>query len=267
MTPQRGAEDIWREYDAMEQRLTAPLSERLLDLAKLRPGMRVLDLATGRGEPAIAAAHRVAPDGRVLGIDASQAMLDLARARADREGVTILELSAVNAESLAGVPHAHFHATLSRWGLMYFADPVRALVAARRAMVAGGVLVAALWTDRAPYYTLPRRLLEAYAPFQPLDPEAPGTFRFASRERTRRDLAAAGFTIDHEEEHDVPVMEVKTGAELVAWCRAFGLDRLLQPLPEATQRAWETDLMREGETLRSNGVIRLGGVTRLVVAR
>ena len=65
---------------------------------------------------------------------------------------------------------------------------------------------------------------------------------------------------------DVPVMEAKTGAALVAWCRDFGLNRLLKALPEATQRAWERDLVREGEALRSDGVIRLGGVTRLVVA-
>jgi ubiquinone/menaquinone biosynthesis C-methylase UbiE len=53
------AEEIWRKYDAVEQRLRAPLSERMLDLANHQPGMRVLDIATGRGEPAVRAAHRV----------------------------------------------------------------------------------------------------------------------------------------------------------------------------------------------------------------
>ena len=61
-------EEIWRRYDAVESRLTAPLSERMLDLAGIRPGMRVLDLATGRGEPALRAARRVAPDGFVVGV-------------------------------------------------------------------------------------------------------------------------------------------------------------------------------------------------------
>ena len=68
-------EDIWRRYDAIESRLTTPLSERMLDLAGLQAGMHVLDLATGRGEPALRAAARVSSQGSVLGIDLSGAML------------------------------------------------------------------------------------------------------------------------------------------------------------------------------------------------
>jgi len=87
MTAQRpllSAEEVWQAYDAMEARLTAPLSERMLELARVGPGMRVLDLATGRGEPAIPAAHRVGPSGSVLGIDISASMLAMARLRADQ---------------------------------------------------------------------------------------------------------------------------------------------------------------------------------------
>jgi len=66
-------EALWRRFDAMELRLTAAVSERMLELANLAPGMRVLDLATGRGEPAIRAAHCVGETGHVLGIDLSEA--------------------------------------------------------------------------------------------------------------------------------------------------------------------------------------------------
>ena len=59
-------EEVWREYDETELRLTAPLSERMMDLARLGPGMRVLDLATGRGEPAVRVARRVAPGNVIL---------------------------------------------------------------------------------------------------------------------------------------------------------------------------------------------------------
>ena len=72
-------EEIWRQYDAIESRLTAPLSERMLDLAGLQRGMHVLDLATGRGEPALRAASRVGSQGSVLGVDLSGAMLRMAR--------------------------------------------------------------------------------------------------------------------------------------------------------------------------------------------
>ena len=97
-------EQVWRRYDGIEQRLTASLSERMLDLAALRPGMRVLDLATGRGEPAVRAAHRVGPAGSVLGMDHSEAMLHMAAERVALEGLSNLALNVANIESLERVP-------------------------------------------------------------------------------------------------------------------------------------------------------------------
>lgn len=264
MPPHRSIEAIWRAYDDDEQRLSAPLSERMLALAGLAPGMRVLDIASGRGEPAIRAARRVGPTGSVLGIDLSASMLDMARARAAAEGVTNLELRVGDAEALDEVPPAHFHAALARWCLMYMDAPVAALAAIRRALVPGAPLVGAVWTERAPYYTLPRRLLAAYRPIPEVDPTAPGVFHYADEGRLRRDLAAAGWTVQHVEEMDVAVMAARSGAELVAWTRAFGMARLLEGLPEEMQAAWERDLVAAAPW--SDGVVRLGGVTRIVVA-
>lgn len=230
--------------------------------------MRVLDLATGRGEPAIPAARRVGPSGSVLGIDLSESMLAMARERAAREGITNLELRVMNAASLDGIPATYFDATLVRWGLMYMDSPVDALVGARRAMVPGGVLVAAVWVEpeRVPYFTFPRRVLEKYRPVPPIDLAAPGTFYYAEHERLKRDLDRAGLRIEHVEELELPVMEAETAPELIAWVRAFGLARLLNDLPEQTQRAWEEDLVKEAEALRKDGFFWLGGVTRIVIA-
>lgn len=254
MVPRRvlTVEEVWRKYDRTEARLTRPISERMVDLAGLRPGMSILDLATGRGEPAILAAHRVAPGGYVLGIDCSASMLEMAQERASMEDASNLELRALNAESLDGVPTAHFHATLVRWGLMYMDLPVAALTAARHAMVRHGVLVAAVWAEpeRVPYFTLPRRVLEKYRPLPQIDPDAPGTFRYADPDRLYRDLLRAGFRIDRAEKMDVPVMEAETGSDLIEWARAFGLTRLLNDLPSEMQLAWENDLVRAVEPLR-----------------
>ena len=179
-----------------------------------------------------------------------------------------LDLRAISAGSLDGVPTAHFHATLARWGLMYLDAPIAALSAARRAMVPDGVLVAAVWAEpeRVPYFTLPRRLLAKYVALPPIDLDAPGTFHYADPGRLQRDLAAAGFTVEHVEEQEIDVMEATTGAELVAWTRAFGLTRLLHGLSGEIQKAWEADLVKETEPLRRGGLLRLGGVTRIVVA-
>ena len=241
----------------------------MLDLAGLRPGMRVLDLATGRGEPAVRAAHRVGPCGLVVGVDLSEGLLQIARERAGREGVSNLDLRVLNAERLEGIPLGYFDATLARWCLMYFDSPIAALSAARAVMVPGGILVAAVWAEpeRVPYFTLPRRVLAKYKTLPPIAPEAPGAFRYADMETLQRDFAAAGFTIDRVEEMDVAVMETESGAEVVTWTRAFGLTRLLNEFPEEVQLAWEADLVNEAELLRQeDGRIRLGGVTRIVVA-
>lgn len=266
--PNQTPEELWRIYDATERRLTASVSERMLDLARLAPGMRVLDLATGRGEPAVRAAQRVAPNGTVFGVDMDEGVLRLARERATREGVSNLELRAANAATLDGLPRSHFDVTLSRWGLMYFDAPVAALAAARSAMRPGGTLVAALWAepDRVPYVTLPRLVLARFAPVPAIDPEAPGPFRFADLGRITRDFRAAGFAVAHVEERVVDVMEATSAAELIAWCRAFGLDRLLAPLPDSVAQAWEAAMAEEAESRLASDVIRLGGVTRLVVA-
>ena len=147
--------------------------------------------------------------------------------------------------------------------------PIAALVNACGALLPTGVLVAALWAEpeRVGYFTLPRRLLARYRQLPAFDPEAPGTFRYATLEQVERDFARAGFSLEHVEEMEVPVFEAPTGAELVAWVRAFGLAQLLNGLPEDDQRAWQRDFLTEVERGRTGGLVRLGGVTRIVVAR
>jgi SAM-dependent methyltransferase len=260
-------EEVWRVYDPIEQRLTAGLSSRMCALAGLTPGMDVLDLATGRGEPAICAAHCVGPAGRVLGIDMSEAMLGMARERAEREHVDNLEFRVARADQLTALPKQHFHATLARWAFMYFDAPALALSAAHQAMLPGALLVAALWAEpaRVPYFSLPRRVLAEYTHVPEVNCELPGTFYYAESGRFERDALAAGFSIEHSEELAVDVMEARTDAELVAWARTFGMNRLLEGLPDATQRDWERGLVQGAKAYARDGMIRLGGVTRLVV--
>ena len=263
------AEAIWRRYDEVESRLTAPVSERMLDLCDLRPGMRVFDIATGRGEPALGAARLVGPQGLVLGVDLSDALLQMAREKANREGLSNLDLRAGNAESTKDIPGDYFHAVTARWGLMYMAAPVAALANARRALLSGGILVAAFWAEpqRVPYFTLPRRLLERYRQLPIIDPEAPGIFRYAELGRIVRDLNQAGFVLEHVEEMETAVFEAATASELLAWVRAFGLTQLLQELPEKDRLAWEQEFIDAMELGRTGGLMSLGGVTRIVCAR
>lgn len=261
-------ETLWREYDAMEARLTAAVSERMLELSGLRVGDRVLDVAAGRGEPAIPAALRVGPGGSVLGIDLSSSMLKMARERARERGITNLDLRVMDAESLEGIAKESFDAVLARWCVMYFANPERAIARAYSALRPGGRLVAAVWAEpeRVEYVSLPRELLARRVELPAIDARAPGTFRFARPGDLEDMLRAVGFTIQGSEELETAVMEVDTGERLVRWCKTFGMNRLLSALPDSIRREWERDLLAAGDRLRRDGKIRLGGTTRIVVA-
>lgn len=262
-------EEFWSRHDAIEARLSAPLSERMLDLAGLRPGMRVLDLATGRGEPALRAAHRVAPGGAVLGVDADPGVLRLASEAAVQQGVHNLDLRVASAEALDDLPARSFDAVTCRWGLMYMSEPAAALRHVARALADDGRFVASLWAqpERVAWHTLPRQLLVRHRLLPPFAPDAPGPFRFADPERTARDFAACGLGIEHSEDLHVDVFEAATLPEVLEWVRALGLQTLLQGLPAETVRCWEDDLGAALERGRTDGMFRLGGTTRLVVAR
>lgn len=262
--------EAWQRYDDDERRLAAHVSERMLDLAGLRPGSRVLDIATGRGEPALRAAARVAPDGFVVGTDISDGMLDLARARMAAERITNLALHVTDGETLAGVPEQAFDAALCRWGLMFFGRPREALRSARRRLRPGGLLVAALWAEPASvsWWAMPRQVLARHVRLPPVDLAAPGPFHYADTATLRADLAAAGFAFEHEEDIATAVMEAATPDDLVAWCLAFGLAGVLARQPESVGAAWRHEMRTEAERYReADRLYRLGGLSRLVVAR
>lgn len=120
------------------------VSRRMLELAGVQPGDRVLDIATGIGEPALLAASRVGPAGRVVATDLSSRMLDIARERAAALALTNVQFMEADAERL-DFPDGSFDAVLWRWGLTDLPDPLDTLVAIRRMLAPGGAFVTAVW--------------------------------------------------------------------------------------------------------------------------
>lgn len=261
---------IVRRFDEMETRLTAPVSERMLDLAGLRPGMRVLDVASGMGEPSLRAAQRVGPSGFVLGTDLVDGMLEVAREKARALGLANIELRAGDAETLE-LPERSFDVVTVRWALMYMPRPERALEQMARALRPAGLLVFACWGgfEQVEYAALPRRTVARFRPLPPMEPDAPSVFRFADPERLRPLLTGSGFALEHVEAMHVPVMEAEDGAGVARWIRDFGgpVAKLVEELPPETQRAWEEEVVRECEPYRVGNKVQLGGVTWLGVAR
>jgi SAM-dependent methyltransferase len=258
-----------RNHD-MESRLTAPVSERMLDLARIGPGLRVLDVASGMGEPSLRAARRVGPSGFVLGTDLVDGMLEAAREQARAQALSNIEFRAVDAEALE-LPEQSFDVATVRWGLMYMPRPERALERIWRALRPSALLVCACWAgpEQVEYASLPRKCLARFRQLPPTEPDSPGTFRYSDPEHLRATLARSGFAMEHLEAMHVPVMEAADGAGVVRWIRDFSrsLAKLVEELPPEAQRAWEEEVARECEHHRVGGKVLLGGVTWLAVAR
>src|SRR5688572_14379349 len=192
----------WPVFEASAQRL----SNRLVELAGVEAGARVLDVATGIGEPALTAARRAGSTGSVLGVDLAPMMIAIARER-ERELRAKLPLLAPttfeerDAERL-GLPDASFDAATCRWGVMLMRDPVAALEGMRRALVSRGRVAVAVWGVPAtvPFITLTDRIAEEELGMQPLPLDAPGPMRLGQRGTLAKQLTAAGF-LDVTEEY------------------------------------------------------------------
>ena len=132
------------------------LSDKLVDLVGLRSGSKVLDVATGIGEPAVTAARRVQPSGKVLATDISPEMLAIARERAEKLVLQhIIEFRESDAESLK-LPDKSFDAVLCRLGLMFLPNLPNALRIFYNALVPSGKIAAAVWPalDKVPTINL-----------------------------------------------------------------------------------------------------------------
>ncbi len=116
----------WRKWWQTFEQGAQCLSDRLVELAEIRPGHRVLDVATGIGEPAITAAQRVGPTGLVVATDQAPQMLAIARERAAELKLQNMEFREMDAESL-NLPEGTFNAVLCRWGLMFFPNLAESL--------------------------------------------------------------------------------------------------------------------------------------------
>jgi ubiquinone/menaquinone biosynthesis C-methylase UbiE len=136
------------DYELLWQAQLAPAHRALMALAAPRPGEQVLDVACGTGLVALAAAQAVGPQGRVLGTDLSDHMVDAARQRAAQRGVVQLGFARMDAEQLA-LPDGGFDLALCALGLMYVPEPGQALSEMRRVLRPGGRVVLAVWGERA----------------------------------------------------------------------------------------------------------------------
>ena len=130
----------WQKWWTAFEHDAQKVNNKLVELAGIKKGYRILDIATGIGEPAITAARKVGTNGYVLGIDISAKMLSIAKQRANSLGLeNIIEFKEADAETI-DLPASSFNAVLCRWGLMYLPNPSGALSNIHRTLVSDGYL-------------------------------------------------------------------------------------------------------------------------------
>lgn len=193
------------------------VSARLVALAGISLGDRVLDVAAGYGEPALTAARAAGPTGRVVCTDISSAMLDVARERAEQAGITTVEFLQADAERLDLDPRS-FDAVISRAGIMFFADVVASLTRLRALLVSGGCFAASVWaTPEKVAWAAPvpiiRQALGLAAP-----PPGPGPFALGDPDLLAKVVGQAGFAKVAIEEVDVD-FEMGSPAAATEWLR------------------------------------------------
>jgi ubiquinone/menaquinone biosynthesis C-methylase UbiE len=191
--------DLGPRWTAMQSRLDALFAEltaAALDFAAPEPGEAVLDIGCGTGATLLELAPRVAPSGSVFGIDVSRVMLDLAQARVRAAGAANVTLTLADAASHHFADVA-FDLAFSRFGVMFFADPVAAFANIRLGLRHGARLAFVTWQSFAenPFFHVAYHAAAPHLPPLPkTDPNAPGPFSLADPARVRHVLQAAGFS-------------------------------------------------------------------------
>lgn len=244
---------------------------RILDAAALATDARVLDIGCGSGATTMAAARR-APDGELLGVDLSNPMLSHARTRAAAAGLTNIAFEQQDAQT-ASFAEASRDAAISRFGVMFFDDPVAAFTNIAGALRPGGQVAFACWKELTAneWMFVPGMAVAAHAPLpDPGPPGAPGPFAFGDPDRVRAILTAAGLTSVEITSVEDPLLLGGHGTvdEAVQFLRGTGMARMLlaDAEPDVAERALESVRTALAPYETPEGV-ELGAGVWLVTAR
>lgn len=263
----------WQNWWETVERGAQKVSNKLVELAEIKPGDKVLDIATGIGEPAVTAARRVKPNGKVVAIDISPQMLLIAKTRAKSLGLDdIIEFRESDGEKI-DLPDStkKFDAILSRWGLMFFPNFSAALVKIREMLVTNGSLSAAVWSapSKVPWLDLAfasaRKQINAPSP----TPAAPGPFALADVDALKQSFSEAGFrdiktnTFQVTFEFDSPESYTKLHQQTATRIHAM----LANQTEEVKKQAWNSITEAVWQYADSHGRVNLDNEVIYIVGK
>lgn len=208
----------WSDWAPLLETWLGEATERMLDLAGVTTGGRVLDVAAGAGGQSITAARRVGPNGTVLATDLSPTILKYAEQAAQAAGVDNLSTLELDGEQLHQLPEGSFDATISRLGLIYFPNRHEALTGIQNSLREGGRFAGVTYSTAANngFFSLPVSIISDRAHLPPPAPGQPGPFSLADPEVLEQHLTKAGF-------HDITVEVIDAPVRLTsaAECARF----------------------------------------------
>jgi SAM-dependent methyltransferase len=250
---------------------TRPVTERMIAMARIAHGQRVVDLACGIGNPAFAIAEIVGANGQVLGFDINPPMIEGAQAWARANGIANVQFRVIPTELDLGIAPNSCDAATCRFGLMYMADPVGALRALYQVLKSGAHVAVSTWgpLERFPLFTVAGGIIGRHVNLPPPDPTAPGPSAIPEATVLESYLSAAGFADAENVVFDVPCYVTDTPADFWSLLSETGgpLVTLLASLTETQRRAIRDDAIRTLGAMFPSGPVALGGEAIIAAAR
>jgi SAM-dependent methyltransferase len=259
----------WKKWSELLDRAWIPVSERLVELAGVQPGSRVLDVAAGYGEPALTAARAAGAEGSVVATDISAEMLAFGRERAANAGLGNIDFVKSDASSLEFPEHS-FDAAVSRWGIIFEPDGESAAAKVRGFLKSGAQMAISSWgpPERTPFLGIPVRTVIDRLGVEPPPAGTPGPLSRPTPEAIAGLLEGGGFSEVQAEEMDV-TLEFASAEEFTICMREIAppITGMMAGHPEDAQReTWDaiTEAVRD---YAGDGEVRLTNLVLLAAGR
>jgi enediyne biosynthesis protein CalE5 len=249
----------WRKWSELIDASAGAISRRLVELAGVQPGSRVLDVAAGYGEPSLSAARAAGGEGSVVATDISAQMLAFGRERAQAAGIDNIEFVESGAMALDFGPES-FDAAVSRWGIIFEPDGEGAAARVRGFLKPGARMAISSWgqPDEVPFLGIPMRTAMQTLDVPPPPPGTPGPLSRPTEEAIGGLLAGGGFSDVQVEETDV-VFEYSSPEEFTTFVREIAppITAMIDPHPpEMQEKAWAAITAAIRERAADDGTIR-----------
>ena len=260
----------WEKWSDLIDRAAGDISQRLVELAGVEPGSRVLDVACGYGEPSLTAARMAGPGGSVVATDISAKMLAYGRKRAADAGLENIEFVESDAAGLE-YPEGSFDAALSRWGIIFEPDGEAAAARVRGFLKTGARMAISSWgsPERVPFLAIPMRTAMQALDVPPPPPGTPGPLSRPTPEALGGLLEAGGFSDVEVEEAEVS-FEWESPDEFTTYVKEIAppIRAMIDPHPQDVQdETWAAITEAIGELADDDGTVRTRNLALLATGR